>query len=112
MEEVLQVLIAVGGLFVLMGFTADAVARAAIRRKIADKELTPDQIEALLKRRVDPDSVLKWAILTTAVGLSFAVVQLVPSDMRDEPIVIGLVLVFAGAALFLYRAWVRRHPTA
>ena len=107
MEDVLQALIAVGGFFVLVGFAADSVARATIRRKIADKELSPDQIEALLKRRVDPDVVLKWALLTTAVGLAFLVIQFVPSEMRDQPIVIGLVLVFAGASLFLYRALVK-----
>lgn len=108
MEEVLQVLIAVGGLFVVIGFTADSIARAAVRRKVADKDLSPDQMEAVLKRRVDPDHVLKWALLTTALGLGFVLIQFLPSDLQDEPIVVGLVLIFAGGSLFLYRSMLKR----
>lgn len=109
MEEALQVLIAVGGLFVVIGFTVDSIARAVIRRKVADKDLTPEQIDSILKRRADPDSVLKWALLITAVGCGFLVLHFLPVDMRDEPFVIGLVLIFAGGALFLYRAMIRRQ---
>jgi hypothetical protein len=112
MEEVLQVLIAVGGLFIVIGFTADSIAGAAIRRKIADKDLPPEKIEALLKRRTDPDSVLKWALLATGVGIGFLLLQFLPADVQDEPIVVGLVLVFAGAALFLYRAMIRRQSSS
>ena len=108
MDDILTVLIAVGGFFIVLGFTADSIAQAAIRRKAADKDLSAEQIEGLLKRRVDPDAVLKWALLITAVGLGFILVQFLPAGMREEPIVVGLVLVFAGGALFLYRAMIRR----
>lgn len=107
MEDVLQTLIAVGGFFIIIGFVADSVARAAVRWKISNKDMTPEQIEALLKRRVDPDSVLKWALLTTAVGFGFVLIQFVPSDVQNEPFVAGLVLIFAGGALFLYRAMIK-----
>lgn len=109
MDDVLTVLIVVGGLFVLIGFTADAVAQAAVRRRIAGKDLTTDQIEALLRRRTDPESVLKWALLTTTVGLAFLLVHFLPPDVRDQPLVVGLVLIFAGGALFFYRAIARRR---
>lgn len=108
MDDVLTVLIAVGGFFVVIGFVADSISRAAIRRKIADKDLAPDQIEPLLRRRVDPDSVLKWGLLAVFVGVAFVVIQFLPPDLRDEPIVVGLVLLFAGGALFLYRSLIRR----
>jgi len=111
MEDVLQVLIAVGGLFLVIGFTADSIARAAVRRKVADKELSTEQIEAVLKRRTDPDDVLKWALLATAVGLGFVLLQFLPEDLRDDPIVVGLVLLFAGGALFLYRSMIRKQTS-
>jgi hypothetical protein len=38
----LQVLVAVGGSFVLIVFLPDSIARAAIRGKRADKELTAE----------------------------------------------------------------------
>ncbi len=110
MESILEVLIAVGGLFLVIGFTADAIARAAVRRKVADKALSPEQIEAVLRRRTDPDHILKWALLATAVGIGFILIQFLPPDLHDQPIVIGLVLVFAGGALFLYRQLLRRGP--
>jgi len=109
MDEVLQVLIAVGGFFIVIGFTADAIAGAAIRRTIAKQELSTEQIEALLKRRVDPDSILKWALLTVAVGLGFLLLQLLPEDLQNQPFVVGLVLIFAGGALFLYRSMIQRR---
>ena len=108
-DDVLTVLIVIGGLFVVIGFTADSISRAMIRRKIADKELSVDQTEALLKRRVDPDSVLKWGLITVSIGLALVVVQFLPPDVRDDPIVIGLILIFAGSALFLYRSIIRRR---
>ncbi len=109
MDEVLQVLIAVGGFFVVIGFLADSIARAAIRRKLADKDLTPEQMEIILKRRADPDNILKWALLTGAIGLGFLILQLLPETLQDEPFVVGLVLVFASGALFLYRAMIRKR---
>ena len=111
MDEVLQVFIAVGGFFVVIGFMADSIARAAIRRKLADKELTPEQMETILKRRADPDSILKWALLTGVVGLGFLLLQFLPDTLRDEPFAAGLVLVFASGALFLYRAMIQRRSS-
>lgn len=107
MQEVYQTLIAVGGFFVVIGFTVDSIASATIRRKIADKELTPDQIEALLKRRAGPENILKWALLTGAVGLGFLLLQFLPEHLQDEPFVAGLVLIFASGGLLLYRAMIR-----
>ncbi len=109
MDEVLQVLIAVGGLFIVIGFVADSVSRAAVKRKIADKALDPEQIEALLKRRADPEATLKWALLAIGLGLGFAILQFLPEGFRDEPIVVGVVLIFAGAALLVYRGSLKRQ---
>lgn len=109
MEDILTVLIVVGGLFIVVGFVADSISRAAVRRKIAARDLSADQIEALLRRRVDPDSILKWGLLAVSIGLALVLIQLLSPDLRDEPIVIGLVLIFAGGALFLYRSIVRRR---
>lgn len=109
MDEALSVFVVVGGLWVLIGFTADAIARAVIRRKLADKDLSAEQMEALLRRRVDPDNVLKWALLTTAIGAGFVVLEFLPEGWSSESFSIGLVLIFAGGALFLYRAAVKRN---
>ncbi len=109
MEDILTVLIVVGGLFIVVGFVADSISRAAVRRKIAARDLSADQIEALLRRRVDPDSILKWGLLAVSIGLALVLIQLLSPDLRDEPIAIGLVLIFAGGALFLYRSIVRRR---
>lgn len=111
MEEILQVLIAVGGFFIVVGFMADAIARAAIRRKLADRDLSVEQMEAILKRRTDPDSVLKWALLSAMVGLGFILLQFLPEHLQGEPFTVGLVLVFASGGLFLYRGMIRKRSS-
>ena len=107
MDDVLSVFIVVGGLWVLIGFTADSISRAVVRRKLADKDLSVDQMETLLKRRVDPDNILKWALLTTSIGIGFLVLEFLPEGRWGEAFTVGLILLFAGGALFLYRAAVR-----
>jgi len=52
-------------------------------------------------------SALKWGILTGAVGLALIVVQFLPYR-PDQPIVLGVILVFAAAGLIGYYLSARR----
>ena len=59
-----------------------------------------------------PTRTLKWGIVLGAVGLGLILVQFLPYR-SGEPIVLGVILVFAAAGLLAYYASVRRltHPT-
>ncbi len=55
-------------------------------------------------------SALKWGLVTLAIGLAVVVVQFLPYR-PDEPIVLGVVLVFAAGGLLAYYARAKRPPT-
>jgi len=50
---------------------------------------------------------LRWGLVTGAVGLGLIVIQFLPFR-SDEPIALGVILVFAAAGLLTYYARARR----
>jgi hypothetical protein len=54
---------------------------------------------------------LKWGLLIGAVGLALIVVQFLPYR-SDEPIAVGIVLVFGAAGLLAHYAATRRLAKA
>lgn len=100
-------------LFVCIAYMVVALTRiiseGRTHRKLLEKGATPEQIVALTARpkRVDLAETLRWALLTGAVGISLIVLQFIPYD-SDQPIAVGLVLVFGSAGLLAYYAAARR----
>jgi phosphatidylglycerophosphate synthase len=54
-------------------------------------------------RRQTLDSALQWGLAAAGVGLGFVVIQFIPFG-EDEPISIGIILLFAAAGLLAYHA--------
>jgi hypothetical protein len=95
--------------FILVGL-AKVISDARIRRRLIDTGAAPELARAIaVPPMEDPGlySTLKWGIVTGAVGLGLILIQFLPYR-SGEPIVLGLILVFASAGLLAYYASVRR----
>jgi hypothetical protein len=99
--------------FTLVGL-AKVISDGRIRHRLIDAGAAPELARAIAGTpKEDPGlySTLKWGIVTGAVGLGLILVQFLPYR-SGEPIVLGVILVFAAAGLLAYYASVRRltHP--
>ena len=100
--------------FTLVGL-AKVISDVRIRRRLIDAEVAPELARVIAGApKEDPGlySTLKWGMVLGAVGLGLILIQFLPYR-SGEPIVLGVILVFAAAGLLAYYASVRRltHPT-
>jgi len=101
--------------FTLVGL-AKVISDVRIRRRLIDAEAAPELARVIAGApKEDPGlySTLKWGMVLGAVGLGLILIQFLPYR-SGEPIVLGVILVFAAAGLLAYYATARRlaHPTA
>ena len=101
-------------LFLSLAFTVAGVTKVVtdsrVRRKLVEAGASPELTAAVLAPlKADPElySSLKGGLVIAAVGLALIVVQFLPFRL-DEPIVLGLVLLFGGGGLLAYYASARR----
>lgn len=95
--------------FVLVGMTR-IISDGSTRRRLIRTGATPELARAIMAApRNDPGlyGALKWGLVTGAVGLALILIQFLPYRSSD-PIVLGVVFLFAGGALLAYYAIVRR----
>ena len=95
--------------FTLVGI-AKVISDGRTRRRLIEANATPEFTRAIVGApKEDPGlcGTLKWGIVTGAVGLSLILAQFLPYR-SDEPIVLGVILVFAAAGLLTYYIRVRR----
>ncbi|HUF30175.1 MAG TPA: DUF6249 domain-containing protein [Gemmatimonadaceae bacterium] len=101
------------GFFVTVAYIFVGIVRAVsdgrTRRKLIETGASPELAAALVSApaRGEPDPTLRWGIVIGALGLGFIVLQLLPFP-EDDPIMIGLLLVFLSAGLLLSYAITRR----
>jgi hypothetical protein len=96
--------------FIIVGFTK-VISDGRIRRRLIETSATPELAKAIIGTPDrDPElyGVLKWGLLTGAIGLALVVVQFLPYR-PEEPIVLGVVLLFAAAGLLGYYGIARRQ---
>lgn len=100
--------------FLTLAFTIVAVTRiisdGRTRRRLLQTGVTPELARAIAEPpRDDPGlyGALKWGLILGAVGLALIVVQFLPYRPED-PIVLGLILVFGAAGLLVYYVSARR----
>lgn len=105
-------------LFASLAFTVVGVTKlvtdSRVRRRLIEANASPDTAAAVLAPLpADPGllGALKWGLVTLAVGVALIVVQFLPYR-RDEPIALGVVLVFAAAGLLAYYARAKRPAAA
>jgi hypothetical protein len=100
--------------FASLAFTVVGVTKlitdSRVRRRLVEANASPETAAAVLAPLpADPGllGALKWGLVTLAVGAALIVVQFLPYR-PDEPIVLGVVLVFAAAGLLAYYARAKR----
>jgi hypothetical protein len=95
--------------FIIVGLTK-VVSDGRIRRRLIEKGATPELAKAIVGTpQNDPElyGALKWGLLTGAIGVALIVIQFLPYRTED-PIMLGVVLVFAAAGLLGYYGIARR----
>ncbi|HEX6644720.1 MAG TPA: hypothetical protein VF037_08580 [Gemmatimonadales bacterium] len=87
---------------------ARIIADALIRRRLIAAGNAGDISRMLAASAGDRVSgALKWGIVAVAAGAALVVIQLLPYD-RDEPIVLGILLLFVGLGLLVYYGLARK----
>ena len=95
--------------FVLVGVTK-VISDGRTRRRLIEAGATPElarAVTAVPKDDLGLSGTLRWGLVTGAVGLGLIVIQFLPFR-SDEPIALGVILVFAAAGLLTYYARARR----
>jgi uncharacterized protein DUF6249 len=95
--------------FALVAVTK-VISDGRTRRRLIEAGATPELAQAIaVAAKDDPGlyGALKWGILTGAVGLALILIQFLPYR-SDDPIVLGVILVFAAAGLLAYYVSARR----
>jgi uncharacterized membrane protein len=97
-------------LFWMIAALARTIAETRTRRRLIETKASPEFAAAVMtEARGDAalhDS-LKWGLVVGAIGLALIVVQFLPYR-PDEPIALGVVLVFGAAGLLGYYVAARR----
>jgi hypothetical protein len=103
------------GLFVSLAVVLIGLAKilsdGRTRRRLIEAGVTAEVVRAVtpaVRDDLGVYSALKWGAVIVAAGLALVVIQFLPYR-EDAPIVPGILLVFVGAALLIYWAFVRRH---
>jgi hypothetical protein len=95
--------------FILVGITK-VISDGSTRRRLIQAGATPELARAIVAAPKDDPGLygaLRWGILTGAVGLALILIQFLPYR-SNEPIVLGVILVFAAAGLLGYYISARR----
>jgi hypothetical protein len=100
--------------FWAIAFIAKTIGETRTRRRLIENKASPEFAAAVMReapRDIAAHDSLKWGLLIGAVGLALVVVQFLPYR-SDEPIAIGVVLVFGAAGLLAHYAATRRLTKA
>jgi uncharacterized protein DUF6249 len=102
------------GLFVSAAYIIVSMTRiitdSRTRRRLLEGGASPELAKTLATPAPDDPglfSALRWGIVLASVGLAFILIQFLPYRV-DDPIALGLVLVFGGAGLLTYHVSARR----
>lgn len=98
------------GFFWALTALARTIADTRTRRRLIETKATAEQAAAVMAAAQGDTALhdsLKWGLIVGAIGLALIVVQFLPFR-SDEPISLGVVLVFAAAGLLGYYAAARR----
>jgi|SRR5215207_976199 len=107
-EIVVPVTLFLSGAFMIVGVTK-IISDGLTRRRMINAGVTPEMVKAITEapEELGLYSALKWGLVVGAVGLALVIVQFLPYRM-DDPIMLGLGLVFGAAGLLVYYALGRR----
>ena len=89
---------------------ARIIAEARTRRRLIETNASPEVAAAVMTATRGDMALhdsLKWGLVVGAIGVALVIVQFLPYQ-SDEPIALGVVLVFGAAGLLGYYAAARR----
>jgi hypothetical protein len=95
--------------FIIVGVTK-IVSDGRLRRRLVETGASPELAKTIVGTpRYDAElyGALKWGILTGAIGLALIVIQFLPYRPED-PITLGVILLFAAGGLLGYYVIARR----
>ena len=94
--------------FIIVGLTK-VIYEGRARRRLIDTGATPELARAIVgtPQNVELYGALKWGLVTGAIGLALIVIQFLPYRPED-PIMLGVILLFAAAGLLGYYVIARR----
>ena len=91
---------------------ARVIADTIIRRRLIAAGNSGDIARMLAASAEDRvGGALKWGIVSVAAGAAFVIIQLLPYE-HDEPIVLGIILLFVGIGLLVYYSMARNAGRA
>lgn len=105
MEILVPVVFLIGSAYVVVAVTraiTDTVTRLRILKTGASPELAAS-LASPPERSSAMETALQLGLTTAGVGLALIVIQFIPFE-ADEPISMGIVLLFAAAGLLAYHA--------
>jgi phosphatidylglycerophosphate synthase len=97
-------------LFWAITAVARTIAETRTRRRLIERNASPEVAAAVMtatRGDIALHDSLKWGLVIGAIGVALIVVQFLPYQ-SDEPIALGIVLVFGAAGLLSYYATARR----
>lgn len=87
---------------------ARVISDTIIRRRLIAAGNSGDIARMLAASAEDRvGGALKWGIVAVAAGAALVIIQLLPYE-RDEPIVLGILLLFVGIGLLVYYSMARK----
>ena len=108
-DTIVPVVLFVSIALTLLGI-ASTISDGRTRRRLIDA----GQAGEIARAMGDPagaeerlGGALKWGIVAIATGVALVTIQFLPYD-RDEPIVLGILLLFVGAGMLMYYRLGRR----
>jgi hypothetical protein len=91
---------------------ARVISDTIIRRRLIAAGNSGDIARMLAASAEDRvGGALKWGIVAVAAGAALVIIQLLPYE-RDEPIVLGILLLFVGIGLLVYYSMARKAGTS
>ena len=96
--------------FWVISAVARTIAETRTRRRLIETNASPEFAAAVMTEARGDTALydsLKWGLVIGAIGLALIVVQFLPYQ-PDDPIALGVVLVFGAVGLLAYYAAARR----
>jgi hypothetical protein len=106
--ETLVALVVIGGAYTTVAFIAHAWAITSTRRRLAEQSLSIEQIEALMKGTSEIAFSLRMALVSIAAGAGLVLVQLLPEDLRNQPIALAMIFFLAGIGFVVHHQLAKR----
>ena len=102
------------GLFWAVTALARIISETRTRRRLIETKASPEMASAVMSAGEGDFALhdsLKWGLVVGAIGLALIIVHFLPYR-SDEPIALGVILVFGAVGLLGYYAVARRLAKA